>query len=243
MGFRSEVLCVFGRGIEKVNGAWQPTAMIERLENNQHPGVRTNGISANDDDERIVIAGAELNVLAAVALYREAKRESTAPRTIVFAAGRPKYIADDPDPDLTEGGVLRGVFLAHLPDCEAEIVLQTRNRNTRDDLLETLRLAVSHGYASITIVSVQVHLPRCREFLHWALKAYPELARVEVQFVASEHVVAAHWPERALEAQEVLISRAYARTAERERKGIEDLRAGRYDFGTQGYSFAPTARS
>lgn len=237
-----EVLCVFGRGIEKVNGVWKPTQHIERLsEKNGHPGVRVEGIDMNDDNPRVVIAGADFNAFATALLYKRLVAERRPPAILVFAAGRPAYIADDPDPNLTEGRILKERFLevAELHP-STEVLIQGSNRNTRDDLLQTLSFAQERGLHGIAIVSVLVHLCRCQEFFKKALEAKPEFADYGVRFLASEIILMQEEPEFVLWLPELLISAAYCRTAERERKGIADIRTGKYDFGSQGYGFSPT---
>jgi len=236
--WKPDVLSVFGRGIEKVDGIWQPTAYIERLsEKGGHPGMRAEGITPFDNDPRIVIAGGEVNALACAMLYKEFATQRSVPKVVVFAAGRPAYLADDPDPDLTEGRVMHRWFLGSvIPQPGTQIVFQANNRNTRDDFVETLEFAKSRGLSRIAIITVQVHIPRCQEFL----KHVPEEMKhgIDILWFASEPIVLRHFPEAYPELWEAMISPAYARTAERERKGIEDLRAGHYNFGAQGYSFA-----
>ena len=237
------MLCVFGRGIEKVNGEWQPTQYLERLsEKNGHSGFRTENLDANSDDSRIVVAGAQLNVWAAADHFREEFLYSgIKPKLVAFAAGRPNYIANDPDPTLSEGKILRESFLWECPEADGstEIVVQDKNKNTRDDLLETLFMAKARGIENVTIISVLVHLARCHEFLKAAFVAEPELKGYNVQFLASEAILMQTRPSLVPQLSSFLISKTFCRTAERERKGIGDLLAGRYDFGTQGYAFAP----
>ncbi|MDO8472124.1 MAG: hypothetical protein Q7S64_03200 [bacterium] len=232
------VLCVFGRGIEKVEGVWEPTQAIEQLsEQGGHPGERIPGIECNSDDGRVVIAGGEYNVRAAVWLHDQGQP----PAVLVFAAGRPNYLLSDPDPTLSEGKIMLGRFTQQVVLSDStRVVIQDQNKNTRDDLVQTLFLARDNKLHNVTIVSVTVHLPRCREFLQSALAAEPSLACCRVEFVASEMVLMHYEPKLCATLQELLISKAYCRTAERERKGIEDLRGGRYNFGSQGYGFART---
>lgn len=145
--------------------------------------------------------------------------------------------------------MLREDFLKHTtiqPHTEvmikapAEIMIQDKNRNTRDDLLQTLTLARDHGLRRIGIISVLVHLARCQEFLKKAVEAEPEFENYEIQFFASEMILMQEQPKLTPWLAELLISKAYCRTAERERRGAADLRAGKYDFSSQGYGFAPT---
>lgn len=238
-----DILCVFGRGIEKVDGVWRPTAYIEKLSpENQHPGVRypENTIDMDGDDPQVVIAGAEINALATATLFASWRAAGSPPKVVTFAAGRPRYIAEDPDPTLSEGRLLKEVFLREVEPIAdgVEVVMQTTNRNTRDDLLKTLHLAKTRGFQRIVIVSVLVHVPRCMEFLRHALLAEPSFSNISVEFFASETVVLNHCSGYEF-LYRAMISKAFARTAERERRGIADLQSGKYDFVSQGYAFAP----
>jgi len=235
-----DILCVFGRGIEKVNEVWVPTQHIEELsDKNGHPGVRAPGIDMNDDNLRVVIAGGEFNALATALLYNRLVAEERPPVILVFAAGRPAYIADDPDPTLSEGRVLLEYFRRRAILREGtEVLIQDKNRNTRDDLMQTLFLARERGLRGIGVISVLVHLARCQEFFRKALEVKPEFESYGVRFLASETILMQEESEFTPMLSELLISAAYCRTAERERKGIADLRAGKYYFGSQGYGFA-----
>jgi hypothetical protein len=241
-----DILCVFGRGIEqiRVGGrfAWRPTRYVERLtQNNQHSGYRDQTATPGDHDERIVIAGANANVLAAAYLFSRAKRGGYPPKIVTFAAGRPRYLM--PYPDVTEGGVLKERFLRVIGDTgEAEILIQADNLNTRDDLLQTLYLTRERGYGTVDIVSVELHLPRIQALLDKAVEADSSIANIAVAFHASELVLIAASPRYFKILNPVAYSAAYRRTVARERKGIEDLRNDRYDFGSQGYGFAPDYR-
>ncbi len=234
-----QVLCVFGRGIEKVNGVWKPTAYIERLsESNGHPGVRVEGITPFDDDPRVVIAGGDINATALAVLYEEFFGLGSPAEVVAFAAGRPSYLANEPDQTLTEGKVMHRHFLSITDPWRAtEIVFQSGNRNTRDDLAETLALAKIRRFSGIGIITVGIHIPRCQEFM----KHVPVdlLEGVEIRWFASEPIVLRYLPSEYRSLWEAMISPAYTRTAERERRGIADLRAGKYNFGSQGYGFAP----
>ena len=80
-----DVLCILGRGIERVisNGkeVWQPTQYLEqRSKKDEHSGIRTPGISFNSNDPRTVIAGSEINVLAAATLLKKFSEKNQGPQ-------------------------------------------------------------------------------------------------------------------------------------------------------------------
>src|SRR5882724_4834894 len=101
-------LCVLGRGIEKVatsaGDVWRPTRYIEvPSERGGHTGKRARGLNLHDD--RSVIAGSNANVLAACQYLQQTQEP---PRVVIFAAGRPGYIADA---GITEGKVMLEKFV------------------------------------------------------------------------------------------------------------------------------------
>ena len=237
-----DILCVFGRPIEKVNGHWQLSAYFERItETGAHPGIREEDIDPNSEDPRIVIAGAEVNALACAVLFEKLRNEGAPPKVVIFSAGRPPYLRNDPDPDLNEAQIFREFFLKHArPSPETELVLQTQNINSYGDIVETLRLAQRKGLQSIGLVTLTVHMARCREFFRHALKQEVGFLGMQVGWFASEPLVLEEFSANYAFLWEAMISKAYARTAEHERKGITDLREGRYRLTAPGFQIAST---
>lgn len=242
-----DVICILGRGIEKVKTSsgyvWRPTRLIEKLsEKGWHTGYRLQGL--DPDNEFTVIAGSNANVLAAIQLLEELIKNGNPPQLIIFAAGRPPYLVDDPDPTLSEGTILAAKFVRSIKIDEAnmpEIAIQSRNKNTRDDLEESLRLATEKGLKRLAVVTVSVHIERVREFFNLILKENPQFKNFDVSFFASEKVLLNRY--RSVPLYKKLLARveesaAYQETIEKERKGIEALRSGTYDFSSQGYEFA-----
>lgn len=231
--WKPQVLCVLGRGIERMDGTntWRPTAYVERLsEENGHSGLRIENITAFDEDPKVVISGGEVNAVAGALFYKELALAGAPPAVVTFAGGRPAYLAKEPQ-HITEGRILYERFQEVSLHTRSEIVFQDGNSNTRDDLQETLKLAQERSFRRIAIVTVTVHIPRCLAFVssNW-------LQGMEIRFFASEPIVHRFLPGEYEYLYEAMISPAYTRTAERERKGISDLRAGRYNFGSQNLS-------
>jgi len=257
-----DVLCIFGRGIEKdERGIWQPTAYLEEMtSDNQHGGQRKNGLRLSSENPRVVIAGAYANAMAAAHIWNGLHWNNLPgvqpPSVVVFAAGRPKYLQAEPPDEVWEGKPLYDAMknsCAENPAISSEIVFQRDNRNTRDDLLQTLKMARSRRFKNVAIVSVLVHLRRIAEFLRHALIEDPSLATINTILYSSELVLASTGnvknllllddpkvagPLNHLTISRIIESPTFRRTAEREKRGIEDLREGRYDFGHQGYQFA-----
>lgn len=247
------IVC-FGRGIEKswasdLTGMyWNPTAYLEKLTpDRQHSGFLTKGLQLNSDDESVVIAGAYANAMATAQLFEEASTVGRAPRLITWAAGRPNYLKNEP-PEISEGSILFDAFKDRVRYTlnETRVEFQTQNKNTRDDLLQSLTMAKEMGLTKLFIISVFVHLCRIGEFYRYALRERPDFASVQVEFRASELMLLGKGSVQnkllLLDDTEVkdnfddmawariVESPVYRRTAAMEAKGIVDLRAGRYKF-------------
>lgn len=232
-----DVICVFGRGIEKVKTSsgyvWRPTRLIEKLsEEGTHTGFRVQGLNPDDDD--VVIAGANANVLASSQLFEELSKTGNSPSVVIFAAGRPQYLADDPDPTLSEGKVLAEKFVrivklggANMP----EVVIQSGNQNTRDDMEQTLRFVSERNLKQLAIITVSTHMGRVKELFGLFLKENPQLKNLEVQFFDAEKVLLNRY--RAVSLYKKVLAQlqnsvAYQRTKEKEQRGIEVLLSGNY---------------
>ena len=249
------IVC-FGRGIEKVQGVWQPTAYLERrTENGQHSGWRTEDLYLDSDDERVIVAGGHANVMAMTQLWQQQVRARELPELLIWAAGRPEYLAAEPE-DLSEGSVLFVEFKKRLEGCDRlrnhlptmRVEIQTKNRNTYDDLLQSLEIAHGMHLKKIVIVSVLVHLQRIAAFLEQIRKTKDHLNNIAVELAASELVLLGRWflsgaqtalaigedigPLDHLALSHIIESPAYRRTAAREAKGVADIKAGCYGLST-----------
>ena len=233
----SGAICVLGRGIERVKTTagfvWRPTRYIELPGyDGRHSGVRTPGLHLDDDVS--IIAGAHANVLAAVQLFEETITEGLTAPSVIFAAGRPLYLDSEAD-SLTEGRVLAANFLRKLTtkDITPDICILEKNRNTRDDMRETLRLAIAKNIRRVTFVSVAVHIARAKEFLNLAVEEVEEARALSLCIEASEKILARRYTASASAKAQIvkaMKSRAYMRTSSIERQGVNALRAGTYKF-------------
>lgn len=241
-----DALVVFGRGIEKSGETWVPTAYLEcRGPSEQGGRFRAAGLTLTS--ETAVVAGAHANVLAAVHLLTDILAKGELP-VLVFAAGRPVYLEKEHD-ELAEGDVLFNTLKASIGLAgilsRLDVQIQRNNKNTFDDVRETLRMAVVRGFSHIAVISVLVHLPRIVEFHRHLVLHDLSFAKVSVDFRASEFVLLGKGPVASLLCLEdpsiqgplndaavakILNSPAYRRTADMEANGIQDFRDGRYRF-------------
>ena len=153
-------LCVLGRGIERVQthwgAVWRPTRYLEQpSEHGGHSGTRH---PAAPGDATALIAGSNASTLAACTLFHRLRSQGAAPNLVIFAAGRPAYLAAEAT--LSEGLVLQRAFTRRLGDHarDTETIVLAENRNTYDDINSTARLAAERRIAQVAIVTVGVHI-------------------------------------------------------------------------------------
>jgi len=224
-------ICILGRGIEKVQTragfVWRPTRYIEKpTASGAHSGWR---VPANPNDDCSIIAGAHANVIGGCELFHVSQRTCSGPKLVIFAAGRPAYLAAEPDPMLTEGRVLREAFVRRAqPSTDVEIIILSRNRDTRDDIDQTIRLAADRHIATVGIITVNIHLSRTIEF---ARRAAWDGKPIHLVFIGAEELLAERYAKRSRVLATlggVTETAAYRRTLAREESGLLALLEGRY---------------
>jgi hypothetical protein len=226
-----DALCVLGRGIEivrtKQGCVWRPTRFIETPnEDGSHSGHRA---ASNEDDDSSLVAGANATLVAASQLFAEVAPKDR-PRLVIFAAGRPQYLAKHPDPDLTEGRVLAEVFMRRIGSAVAarlEVVILSSNRDTQDDIRELRSLAVARSVRQAGIITVSVHLRRAIEFARRVGFSHD----IDLFFIPAEALLLRRYATRPLVAQaiqQIPTSKAFSRTAAREEKGLAASKSGTY---------------
>jgi DUF218 domain len=227
----ADALCILGRGIEQVKTnrqlVWRPTRYVEILADvGTHTGKRFQGLTI--DDSTAVIAGSNANTLAAIELFGTCRKARKVPKLVIFAAGRPDYLANESDKELTEGRILAERFVrGACPRLdETQIVVLKKNRDTRDDIAETLSLVSSARLNGLIVLTVAVHIPRASEMAHML-----PVPGVEIEFISAEELLihryrCRKWSTGFLE--RLSGSKAYRRTLEREERGLLALRSGTY---------------
>jgi len=238
LGFTPELLVILGRSVEftveKGRLKFRPTGIYSRW----NPETRdlipelnfANPPRGNSEDT--YVSGGNSNVLGAIHYLRDLSMRGHYVKEIVFAAGRPPYLQKLTD-SMTEGDIMLGrfnVLARHYSLPEVPIGNFRSNRNTWDDVKETLRLAKEKGYINVAMVSIGLHLPRIAEFI----KEYEsrEGARLNsdlnIQLLDSWTILSeasSHYKEIFKNAEK---SEAYKKTFEMEENGIRQLKNGTY---------------
>ncbi len=114
-----------------------------------------------------------------------------------------------------------------------DLLILTKNRDTRDDMREALALGVTRNVRRMVFVTVSVHLARAKEFMNLALKEVRKNDAPSFIFQTSEEVLArryAGFSQAESTIKRALASAAYRRTSTVEQRGIDALRSGTYRF-------------
>jgi hypothetical protein len=124
-----DMLCILGRGIElygpyqnrdtTLPSNWRPTAYFERIreDTRNHTGYWTPHVDLTESN--MSIGGGNANVRAAYVLLRGLAELDRLPSTILFCAGRTKYVQDhNPTGEVSEGIVMRNKLFMMLRGTE-----------------------------------------------------------------------------------------------------------------------------
>ena len=208
-----KAIVVLGRGIfEKQPGVFVPTSYLETPAGDGFSHTGFPSPNADFKDGNSVIAGSENNALAAARLY--AKNPEAA---IVWAAGRPKYLAERVS-DISEGRVMHETFLGELtrlgtPNPKSVTFLED-HRNTRDDARGAIEYGVREGIREITIITVSVHLDRTIGFILDELKNNLAAKRITFNFLASEELAPPN-------VNDLVATAAFGKSYDNERRGYQ----------------------
>lgn len=240
-----QAIVVLGRGVEYAGSGdmwtdlagWRPTKLIEVVdEKGRHTGIRHKDIDLASSNTRL--AGANANLLAA---YHVFSSVSPTPELVSFAAGRPDYLLQGPA-ELSEGSVLARRFLhkigrgsvplmpadgyrsADLGD--SEVVLQDQNKNTKDDVAQSLILASQRGINDILFITVNAHVPRSYLMTEQARSEGSHYG-INTRFVGSEDILS-QLPRFSAIFSAVELTRGYERTLHFENKGTRAFLSGSY---------------
>lgn len=237
-----DAIVVLGRGIGQNSfGKWKPVSYF--VEESLHSGVFDNKVNPNS--ETSLIGGGNANTLALYHFYRQLSKKGFPPKLVVFAAGRPDYLANE-DSDLSEGRVMRNKFLNKLGwkkgVQQPDTVILNENKNTRDDMVESLRMIKERGFQNVVMITVDVQIERAKEFLRLAREqaGIPE-KDVHIDFKASEGIlmeVSDKYKNKLGKTSKHVGYRettGYLKTEAMEKRGVQRLRYGTY-FTTGPYA-------
>lgn len=186
-----EAIVIMGRGIGKDSkGKWRPQSYF--IEGSLQSGTFNNNVDPNNPNVETLINGQNANNLAGYHLYRQLAEQGFPPKLVVFAAGRGDGYLKDAEESLSEGKVIGERFLNKLTGLkdlrEPETIIFGKNKTTRDDMRETVRLIKERGLKNVAIITVGVHLKRTHEFFDiFAQKE--NLDGINVDFIPSEKIL------------------------------------------------------
>lgn len=223
-----EALIILGRSIGKnKKGDWKPSSYFVHMLNGKplpHSGIYDNSLDSSDPG--IMVGGGNACVLAAANLLEESPI-----KTVIFAAGRPPYVVQASDnPDFSEGSVmeeklLHKLAIRNIP--RPETVVLSQDRNTMDDMVNSMEEVKKRGLRRVAYLTVGVHIKRSRAFLE---EKVPDEVKhgLEIDFLAAEDILAVSDPRYKNLFSKAKKTPAYRRTSFFEGRGTRALRAGKY---------------
>ncbi len=138
-----------------------------------------------------MIGGANANVLALYHFYLQQDISGTSPKLVIFAAGRPPYLQNQPE-DLSEGSVMAGKFLRKIASVgfsPPEILILSQNRNTQDDMNKSLAVAHERGLNNLAFVTIAVQIRRADAFLRKLLSENQGWEGLNYTFISAEKIL------------------------------------------------------
>ena len=203
---QSKTVIVLGGGLTRTSeGRWRTTTF-------------------EDSGDNFGFVGDRLRIDAAYHLYQEN------PEIIFILSGGKGQLSDNPDAESVAEVMKQELVEMGIP--ENQIVTETKSGNTFQQLRETAQIIEQKHFSEVALLTSRFHVERVKTMI----EASPELKNVfersSLQYKSAEDVLLEHDRERWNE----MIERVYAsegmyKRIEQEKKGIRDLREGRYKLG------------
>lgn len=133
---------------------------------------------------------------------------------------------------MNEGRVLEEKFRRKIGALgeEPETVVFTQNKDTKEDLYESLRLILKKGLRRVAIITVGVHIRRSLELFNLFREDEKPPDDLKADFLSSEEVLSQASEKYKRRFKLVKRTAAFRRTVASERKKIKILRTKGYKF-------------
>lgn len=198
-----KTLAILGGGLEKDNGKWRTT-------------------NYTDLGDKFGLSGDRMRLEAARCLYEDEKVGS-----IIILGGKGQLHAE---PDLRSVSYVMSRELVKMGVPEQKMTLEKKSGSTFEQLAELSKLLDEEDY-EVPLISNEFHLPRISAMIDHLLEReqFKKLERVVP--MSAEMIVLKYESSK----WKALIDKAYSSDAmkeriQREEKGIEDLKTGKYKF-------------
>lgn len=191
--------------IRRGGGGWMPSKAAQKVNtigywpDGGKKYIRTAEYVRNSrqlySQEDAIVGGGIVAVQAAVEFYKSLKQEGRVPKIVVYCGGRAKYLEDTvpEEPNICEAVLMREMFEKSLADifdpAETGVVMKTENRTTQDDMMGALAAAEENNCSSLTIVALELRLPRCAAFVRNLQENDPDIRKVQVNYMPAEVVM------------------------------------------------------
>ncbi len=150
----------------------------------------------------------------------------------IIAGGRPEYLKDAPA-GLSEGSVMKEELLRRAR--EAPEVIASADNDTFEGVLHSLQITKDRRLHSIVFSTIELHMPRVREFYKYVTREHSEFRDIVAKFVTSEDLLRRRYvgnPERLAGFEkiqkELHASEVWRITKAREDRGLSKLQSGEY---------------
>ena len=201
-----KAIVILGGGLIKEVGKWRTTNF--------------------DEGDKFGALGDRLRVIAGSYLYQDN------PEQIVIASGGRGQVKIGSGEPATATVIKKELEELNVP--ADKIVKATKSKNTCTELIELQRIVKEKKIKAIIIISNKYHLPRLKAMVEYCSELSGLKRRLvvsELVFKSAEEIVIKH----DVKIWQKIIAKAYNSQAMKERiklekKGVEDIKAGRYKF-------------
>lgn len=239
--YQAECIVVPGHSIERVDigdkEKWKPTRLIQGV-NEKGWRIGKRNIDLDKDSDRAIVGGGNAVTLAAAQYYETLTKEGVPPKLVIFSAGRAAYLDEQApeDPELCEAIPMVEKFTRATDVLEElgeeNIQILNKTKTTRDDVEQSVELAHSRGLKKIAFLLLDLRLARAEAFWQQMKELRPDLADMEVRFLAAEDFLRERYKDHPEIIDKILAdfksSTAYDTTDRAEKGGTEAVRQGDY---------------
>lgn len=242
---RVDAIAILGGLIEQVEikgvgNIWRPARYVKEATMRDDGRLirsdrrRPLGLDETLSHEHLQIGGGAAHIAAGIQYIDEIRRSDGALPLVIFAAGKPDYLAQYPS-EISEANIMLQEFERKMPDVQNLLALD-QGKNTHDDVLNTLRAANERGLKTMAFVVTSIRLKRSREWYRQIVRTeFPEAKRIKAYFIAAEDLLRRRYsanPHRLAEFERVQRtlqnSELWKKVEAMERRGVQALRKGTY---------------
>jgi len=166
--------------------------------------------------------GDRLRVIAGSYLYKNN------PEIKIIALGGKGQLKDIPDAP-TVAQVIKNELVEQGVN-KKDIILNEESDTTFEQLLDLKNIIKKGGFANLIVISNQYHLPRIKAMIEYNKEPKEIFSTKKVQFRSAEEILIMQDHKWKAEIDEAYNSKAMKQRIALEKKGIKDIKEGKYKF-------------